>query len=267
MGYNCLSMPYNRLSTAKIARAVGCHPNTVRLYEAIGFIAPVPRSPKGYRLYTQAHLDQMRLGRKALDGPFAGRTVRRAVIALVRQAAQEDYCEALTLAYHHRDIVRGERAQAEAAVDVLESWARGSLKEEEASPLQIGAVARLLGTTIDTLRSWERNGLVTVPRHPTNRYRLYRAAEVARLRVIRMLRQAGYSPMAILRMLLELDQGKTEDLRRALDTPRPDEDAFSAADRWLTTLAGQEQRSEELIALLEDMVQKYVSEDARETGA
>ena len=31
-------MPYNRLSTSKIAKIVGCHPNTVRMYEAWGLL-------------------------------------------------------------------------------------------------------------------------------------------------------------------------------------------------------------------------------------
>jgi hypothetical protein len=43
-------MPYNKLSTSKIAKAVGCHPNTVRLYEQWGLIQPVPRSAKGLSL-------------------------------------------------------------------------------------------------------------------------------------------------------------------------------------------------------------------------
>jgi hypothetical protein len=42
-----------------------------------------------------------------------------------------------------------------------------------------------------------------------------------------------------------------------LDTPRPDEDAFSAADRWLSTLSEQEQRANEMIALLAQMAEKY----------
>jgi DNA-binding transcriptional MerR regulator len=260
-------MPYNRLSTAKIARAVGCHPNTVRLYEAIGFIAPVPRSPKGYRLYSEAHLDQMRLGRMAMQIPYAGPLIRRSSVAVVKKTAEQDYPAALGLAHRHLEIVRGERAQAEAAADVLEHWARSELGEVAAAPRQIGATARLLDTTIDTLRNWERNGLIDVPRCPTNRYRQYSAREIGRLRVIRLLRQAGYSPMAILRMLLQLDElGAGEDLRQALDTPRPDEDAFSAADRWLSTLSEQEQRAEEMIALLTEMLEKYGPIDPRCTA-
>jgi len=93
--------------------------------------------------------------------------------------------------------------------------------------------------------------MLEVPRDPTNRYRRYGAPELARLRVIRLLRSAGYSTMAILRMLLRLDSGQTDDLRAALDTPREDEDAYFAADRWLTTLRGQEQIAQQLIDQLE----------------
>src|SRR5512142_1886125 len=107
-------MPYHRLSTAKIARAVGCHPNTVRFYEQIGFIAPAPRSPKGYRLYAEAHLDQMRLARLGMEGSWPGPNIRRAIITLIRVAAAQDYDTALELAYQHLKIVQAEREQAEA---------------------------------------------------------------------------------------------------------------------------------------------------------
>lgn len=250
-------MPYNRLSTAKIARAAGCHPNTVRMYEQIGFIAPVPRSPKGYRLYAPAHLDQMRLARFAMAGIYPGPIVRRSIIGLIRQSAAENYPQALKLARLHLEIVRNERSYADAAADVLERWARGDLVETESPPLQIGEVSRLLGLTIDALRNWERNNLITVPRISHNRYRQYYPKEISRLRVIRLLRQSGYSPMAILRMLNQFDQGHQENLRTALDTPRPDEDVFSAADRWLSTLEEHELRAEGIIRLVEEMVQKY----------
>ena len=70
-----------------------------------------------------------------------------------------------------------------------------------------------LGVTVDQLRNWERNGLLTVPRDPETGYRLYGAREIGRLRVVRMLRQGGYSMMAILRMFLRFDAGQIELLR------------------------------------------------------
>ena len=153
--------------------------------------------------------------------------------------------------------MQAERAQAEAAAELLERWAQGTAADATAEPLWIGAASRLLGVTADVLRNWERDGLIRVPRDPSNGYRLYGAAEIGRMRVIRMLRRAGYSTMAILRMLLQLEQNQGGDLRQALDTPRPDEDVYSAADRWLSTLAALEQRAMDIIARLEEMIGKH----------
>ena len=77
------------------------------------------------------------------------------------------------------------------------------------------------------------------------------------MRVIRVLSRAGYGTSAILRMLIQLDQGETTDLRRALDTPRPGVDAHTAANRWISTLADHEQRAQALIALLEEFLAKH----------
>jgi hypothetical protein len=49
-------MSYRYLSSSEIDRAAGVHPNTVRLYETWGFLPPVPRSPSGYRQFTETHL-------------------------------------------------------------------------------------------------------------------------------------------------------------------------------------------------------------------
>jgi DNA-binding transcriptional MerR regulator len=251
----------SHLSTSEIAQAVGVHPNTVRLYEEWGYLPTVPRSPNGYRLFSEAHLDQMRLARMALHGPWPGRNIRASALTLVRQAAQGDLGGALEQGYHHLALVQAEQAQAEAAAELLERWAQGLTTDATSERLHIGQAAQRLGITADMLRNWERNGLIRVPRDPDNGYRLYGAAELGRLRVIRMLNRAGYSQMAILRMLLHLDQAQVspyqqESLRQILDTPRPDEDIYSAADRWLSTLAEQEQRAQAIITQVETMLQE-----------
>ncbi len=244
------------LRTSEIAKEVGIHPNTVRLYEAWGFLPRVSRSPTGYRQFTEAHLDQMRLARMALHGGWPGRNIRHSALLLVQRAASGDLEGALDQARHHLALVQDERAQAEAAAELVQRWADGVDPASSRPPAPIGETAQSLGLTIDTLRSWERDGLLQTPRDPQSGYRLYGAAECGRLQVIRMLRLAGYSTMAILRMLLQLDQGRASGLRQALDTPRPDEDVYSAADRWISTLAEQEDRARRIIAHLEHMVQK-----------
>ncbi len=243
------------LRTTDIARAVGVHPNTVRLYEAWGFLPPIPRSRSGYRLYTERHLDQMRLARTALQAPYPGG--KEPVLNLVLQAVRGNLGESLEQAYLYLANIRAETAHAEAAVAFLERWAKGISTDSTSQPLHIGGVAQLLNVTIDRLRNWERNGLIDVPRSPQNGYRLYTAIEIGRLRVIRMLRQEGYSMMAILRMLRAFDEGQRDNLRQMLDTPHHDEDVYSAADQWLTTLHAQEQRALDIIAQLETMIQRW----------
>jgi DNA-binding transcriptional MerR regulator len=244
------------LSTSDIAKAVGVHPNTVRLYEEWGFLPPVPRSPSGYRLFSQEHLDQMRLARAALHGQWPGQNIRQSALKLVRLSASGDLGGALEQGYRHLALVQAERAQAEAAAELLERWAQGVATDATSETLPIGKAARLLGVTTDMLRNWERNGLIRVPRDPNNCYRRYGAAEIGRLRVIRVLNRAGYSQMAILRMMLYLDQAQGGNLRQVLDTPRPDEDIYSAADHWLSTLGMLEQRALEMISQLEAMIHK-----------
>ena len=246
----------NYLSTSQLARAVGVHPNTVRRYVDRGFLPPVNRSPAGYRRFTERHLDCLRLTRLVFSNLFPGKAIYSSGIDIILVTAGGDLGGALELAYRHLALVQSERAQAEVAADLLERWASGAPADAIAQPLQIAQTAQLLGVSIDILRSWDRNGLITIPRDPSNGYRRYGGKELSRLRVIRMLSRAGYSTGAILRMLIQLDRGETTDLRRALDTPRPDEDVYMASDRWLTTLSEHEKRARQIIALLEEMIYK-----------
>jgi DNA-binding transcriptional MerR regulator len=250
------------LRTSDLARAVGCHPNTVRRYVDRGILPPVARSPSGYRCFTQRHLDCLRLARFVYSPPVPGLALYKSAVRILPTAVAGDLASALEQSHRHLALVRAERTHADIAADQLERWAFPSPADADpdavttVQPLRIGQVARLFGVTIDVVRSWDRNGLIAIPRDSANGYRSYGPRELSRLRVIRMLSRAGYSMSAILRMLLLLDRGETSDLRRALDTPRPDEDARLASDRWLSTLADQEQRAHAIIALLEEMIQR-----------
>lgn len=245
-------MPY--LRTSDLARAAGVHPNTVRRYVEWGLPPPVQRSPTGYRLFPQHHLDCLRLARLIYTAAYPGRGLRQSGLRVILLAVAGDLQGALDQAMRHLALVQTERLQADTAATLLERWAEGMVAEATAPTLHIGQAARLLDVTVDVLRNWERNGLITIPRDPHNGYRRYRPKEISRLRVIRMLGKAGYSHMAMLRMFLELDRGETRDLRRALDTPRPDEDIFSAADRWLSTLAEQEECACQAVALIQEIL-------------
>jgi DNA-binding transcriptional MerR regulator len=242
------------LRTSDLAKAVGIHVNTVRRYVDWGLLPPVERSPSGYRRFTQRHLDCLRLARLIYGAEYPGRSIRHSGWQIIQSAVADDWGGALEKAYKHLALVHSEQAQANAAASLLERWAQGTSAEATGKSLRIGEVAKLLGVTNDILRNWERNGLLEVPRLPENGYRLYGPAEISRLRVIRMLVRAGYSLMAILRMLTQLDHGETVDLRLALDTPHPDEDVYMASDHWLSTLAREELKAKAIIAMIEGVI-------------
>jgi DNA-binding transcriptional MerR regulator len=249
------------LRTSDLAKAVRVHPNTVRRYAERGFLPPVERSPSGYRRFTSHHLDCLRVAHEVLYNQYPSAPLRRMSLHIIKATARGDLEGALELAHRYRAFVQAEQRQADLAAAVLERWACELSADAPIASLQIGQVARLLDVTIDVLRNWDRNGLIAVPRDPCNGYRRYGVPEIRRLRVIRLLSRAGYSLSAILRMLLQLDQGQTTNLRHALDTPRPDEAIVTARDRWISTLIDQERRAQTTIALLEEMIRQRTPEN------
>lgn len=243
------------LRTSDLARAVGIHPNTVRRYVEWGLVPPVERSPAGYRLFTQRHLDCLQLARLVYAAPYPGRGFRAQGNEIIQHAVTDDWTSALEKAHEHLLAVRIELERANEAANLLEHWAQTMTESDpNEEALSIGEVSKLLGVSLDVIRNWERSGFLRVPRNSYNNYRLFGKKEIERMRIIRMLSRAGYSHMAILRMFIELDAGNTLDLKEILDTPRPDEDIFTAADQWLTTLRAQEQLAQQVIQLIEEKI-------------
>ncbi len=254
------------LRTSDLARAVGVHPNTVRLYEAWGYLPPLPRSEAGYRQFNECHLAQMKLARLAFEDPYPGRHIRHSLAALVRQAAQGELTAALQAAYAHHTLVLGEIAQSQAASDYLQRWVAGEHEVDRQVPqLLPGQTAVLLSLTKDTLRHWERSGLISPPRDPQNGYRRYGPKEIGRLRVLRLLTRAGYSTMAVLRAVRSLDSGRRDNLSEVLDSPAADEGVIHAADRWLTTLREHDTRAQRIIDQLLTMIERAESPDSHVT--
>ncbi|MCE5232910.1 MAG: heavy metal-responsive transcriptional regulator [Mizugakiibacter sp.] len=78
--------------------------------------------------------------------------------------------------------------------------------------LTIGAVAQRAGVAIDTIRYYEREGLLPAPRRRASGYRDYDAAAVERLRFIRRAKELGFSLDGI-RELLALSADRERGVR------------------------------------------------------
>lgn len=122
------------LRTSDIAKSVGIHPNTVRLYEKWGLLSAADRSPAGYRLFTGAHLFQVKLIRLAMKCTFFGREIKRTTYGIIKSSAAAHYSEALSLAADLEKIIDLELRQAEAAEEFLEQWAQERKRAEESQP-------------------------------------------------------------------------------------------------------------------------------------
>jgi len=76
--------------------------------------------------------------------------------------------------------------------------------------LTIGKVARGAGLAIDTVRYYEREGLLEKPARTTSGYRHYSSDAVARLRFIRQAKELGFSLAEIKELLaLRVTPGKS----------------------------------------------------------
>jgi DNA-binding transcriptional MerR regulator len=222
-------------TTCAVARLTGVHPNTVRLYEALGLISAPARKPNGYRVFTPLHVAQMRLARAALRVPVLQGGLRKLAIRIIHAAAACDTGAACVLITRYEATLACERQNALEAARIVRDMLAASQPQVPQTPHRRSETAALLGLSIDQLRGWEMNGLLTVRRH-MNGYRVYSDADVRRLRVIRALRCANYSLSAILRLLGTLAQNPAADPGRVLDTPAPHEDVVTVCDRLVTSL-------------------------------
>jgi len=81
------------------------------------------------------------------------------------------------------------------------------------SPLTIGKLATQTEATIETIRHYQRTGLLAEPDKPDSGYRCYSAVAVTRIRFIKRAQQAGFTLKEIA-ALLSLDGMHCADVRQ-----------------------------------------------------
>lgn len=241
-------------STSQIAEIVGLHPNTVRMYEEWGLISKPERKANGYRIYTDIHIKQFRLARTALQIEVLQAGLRKRIIDVVILSAQYRFDEAIELTEEYIRIAKQERENAKEAAVICEMLYRQK-PQDDGIVYKRSQAAKELGLTIDTIRNWEMNGLLTVKRKQ-NGYRVYDSNDINRLKIIRSLRCANYSLSAILRMLKKLDSGMdNNDVLEILNTPEGDEDIISACDKLIVSLDNAINNAYEAISIITEIKQ------------
>lgn len=245
----------NIYKTAEVAAIIGIHPNTVRLYEEIEFIPKPERQKNGYRKFTELHIEQIKLVRLALQIEIVQNGLRKKIVNMIKTSAKGDYEKALLITQEYLQQVRQERINAEEAIILVQQLLNGKSKDT-LKALKRKEVSELLGISMDTLRNWEMNGLMTIKRK-TNGYRVYSDGDIRRIKIIRALRCANYSLESILNMLKQLSRNPNLDLKKALNTPKDEEGIVAVCDRLISSLSIAENNSLKMISMLENMKTKF----------
>ena len=245
----------NTYMTTEVAKIIGVHPNTVRMYEKWGVIPLAERKPNGYRIFTDFHIEQLRLARIAFQIEVLQNGLRKKVVETIKLSAKKDFDKALMFAEEYRSQIQREKRNAEESIGIAKQILSGKsvgdtlfLKRKE--------VSVYLDISMDTLRNWERNGLLHVKRKQ-NGYRAYTNDDIERLKMIRTLRLANYSLEAILRMLHALEHNPKVDMKQVLNTPQADADIVSVCDRLIVSLNDAEENAEKMITILLEMKEKF----------
>ncbi|MDT0617487.1 MerR family DNA-binding protein [Salinisphaera sp. P385] len=85
--------------------------------------------------------------------------------------------------------------------------------------MTIGTVARRAGVNLQTVRYYQRRGLIEQPSKPPSGYRRYNSDVVERIRFVKRAQELGFS-LAEIGELLELGDGRCDDVRQVAEGQR-----------------------------------------------
>lgn len=246
----------NKYKTAQVAKIIGVHPNTVRMYEKLDLIPKTQRLSNGYRIFTDFHIEQFRLARTALEVEILQSGLRKKIINIIKLSAKGEFQKAIICTNDYINQVKVEQKNAEEAIEITKKLLLGIESEENDIFMTRKQTAEYLKVTMDTLRNWEMNGLLSVKRKQ-NGYRVYMKNDIQILKIIRSLRCANYSLIAILRMINATYSNSEIDIREVINTPQRDEDIVTVCDKLLTSLSNAESNANRILSQLKVMQEKF----------
>ena len=108
----------NQYRTIDVARMIGIHVNTVRLYEKCGLIPKPERLENGYRVFTDLHVEQFKLARAALKVEVLQNGLRKQAVQIIKVSAAGDYEKAAALTKKYMEQIELEKENAEEAIRI-----------------------------------------------------------------------------------------------------------------------------------------------------
>ncbi|MBV9617451.1 MAG: MerR family transcriptional regulator, partial [Ktedonobacteraceae bacterium] len=145
-------------------------------------------------------------------------------VPIIMRALHQGYLGAAlaTIDTRHAELAN-KRQECEQALSALHALAEQPAPEQSSHHLQwlrVGEAARQVGVRVSALHFWEQQDLLHPFRDQSSHYRLYDEHQMRRLRVVVLLREAGYDFKVILSVLNELAAGHPEQAIVAVEKRR-----------------------------------------------
>ncbi|GGD66145.1 MerR family DNA-binding transcriptional regulator [Paenibacillus nasutitermitis] len=182
-----------RMGPKDVARKFAISTSTLRNYEKQGLIPPAERSPAGYRSYTDTHVAYLAC-LQAMAPAFGMKVtgeVLRAVFRNDTDAALWKVKEVEVALYHSKQFAQQTLLELSNSESMESGTAFGG------GWMTVGEVAELYNVPATTLRHWEKVGLLSSRRNPSNNYRLYNRSHLHKILLNRVLRMLIYSPQTV----------------------------------------------------------------------
>lgn len=239
-----------------IAKMFSVHSNTVRLYEKLGFLSEAPRNENGYRVYTEIHVSQMRICRCIFGYSFSNRRIRKCGRDILFASASQDWTLTREKTIAYINVIEQELTLADETVDIIKEWLSNlpSTYETTSDTLLFSRkdLADMLHVTLETIRNWDRNGMIKATQTDEKGRVLYDSLNRDKAKMVYLLLQCSYSMSAIYKALYWGTRGQIDKAIVELETPDYQE-FLSAGDSWRKELKKILHGANQILPILEGL--------------
>lgn len=236
-------------SISEVAEMIGMHPNTIRLYETYKYISCVTRKKNKYRMYEIKHIEQLKLVQIALSNRIMNKKIIDKIKEILLKSGKEEYNLAIEDCKVCKKYIEEEQQRINYAVkESHRLLSEASKNEKGLIVVKRKEAAKEIGVSIDVLRNWERNGLLSIEKDEYG-CNIYTEKSLMILRAVKLLRSVDFSIMSIINMRENYKGGDEKKLGDILDSTVTEEGVYYT-DHLISLLESVKQ-------MIPDMIRQF----------
>lgn len=129
---------------------------TIRAYERLKFIESAERLTNGYRIFSDKHILQIKICRFVFR-EYINKTLRKSSMKIIEASSKGNIVECKQRIEEYITLISLEIQKVNDILDIIQS---GDNTGKEKTLYNKSEAAAKIGTTKETVRNWERNGLL-----------------------------------------------------------------------------------------------------------